>query len=59
MNELLASGEAKEMIGVVAFWVKCRIYGAIIANAVIIAGLIYFGVRYRGTVKKWFREMFK
>lgn len=63
MNELLASGEAKEMIDIIAFWVKYRIYGAIIGNILALAVIIYLGVRYRGTVKhmvkEWYRRLFR
>jgi len=58
ISDLMKYDEAKDVMGAVAFWVKCRVYGAIIFNVIAFIAILYFGIKYREQIKRWIRRFF-
>jgi len=62
ISDLMKYDEAKDVMGAVAFWVKCRVYGAIIFNVIAFIVILYFGIKYRKRISKavsaWFERLF-
>jgi len=58
LEGLLSLETTKDTIAIVSFWIKCRIYGEIILNAIVLIVILYLGIRYRRHIGDFLRKIF-